>query len=128
LVKAIRTSFGLLHDQFQREQQARRDKTERRIELIAALLLIPTFVVGLFGANTWLPGDRRPPGDLSAFFIMLAAIATFTVAGVVFIRTMQREQRREERTLREQARLRESVFDHSGGDWDALIRGSGSDT
>jgi CorA-like Mg2+ transporter protein len=57
-----------------------RDRIEsraRRIEVLAAVFLIPTLIVGFYGANTWLPGQQREWG----FWVMVAVIVMLTWIG-----------------------------------------------
>jgi CorA-like Mg2+ transporter protein len=82
LGETLRASFQLLHLQ---EHQIERERAERRLrqlELIAAIFLIPTLVVGLYGSNTWLPGQ----GEVWGFLVMLAGLFVLTTIGLVLIR------------------------------------------
>ena len=62
---------------------------QRRIEIIAAIFLIPTFIFGLYGANTWLPGQGQEWG----FALMVAVMALATVAGVLLLKRWHDEKR-----------------------------------
>jgi hypothetical protein len=84
---ALRSSFHLLHLEEQERERERREEVQRRIEVIAAIFLIPTFIVGVYGANTWLPGQGREWG----FAAMLLITVTLTVAGVILLRRWQVE-------------------------------------
>lgn len=70
----LRGSFHLLNIKASEAQRERHEKLQRRIELIAAAFLVPTLIVGFFGANTWVPGEHRHWG----LTIMLLAIAILT--------------------------------------------------
>ncbi len=41
------------------EARSRKERTQHRVELIAAIFLVPTLVVGFYDANTWVPGQGR---------------------------------------------------------------------
>ena len=81
LGEALRSSFHLIHLEEAECERERREQMQRRIEVIAAIFLIPTFIFGLYGANTWLPGQGREWG----FVAMLAVMALFTLAGVLLL-------------------------------------------
>jgi hypothetical protein len=55
LSDAVRGSFGLLQTQ-QSEQ------LQRKVELITVVFLVPTLIAGLWGENTWVPGQGKPWG------------------------------------------------------------------
>jgi CorA-like Mg2+ transporter protein len=81
LGEALRASFHLIHLEEVERERERREQMQRRVELIAAIFLIPTFIFGLYGANTWLPGQGREWG----FAVMLAVMGVFTLSGVLLI-------------------------------------------
>jgi Mg2+ and Co2+ transporter CorA len=59
LGERLRSSF---HSLQLLKAEAHRDRIEarqRRIEVLAAIFPIPTLIVGFYGANTWLPGERK---------------------------------------------------------------------
>lgn len=58
----LRSSFQLLHIQKAEAQREHRERVQRRVEIIATVFLVPTLVVGFFGANTWVPGEHRHSG------------------------------------------------------------------
>jgi hypothetical protein len=70
----LRSSFHLLYIKTSEAQRERHERQQRRIELIAAGFLVPTLIVGFFGANTWVPGEHRHWG----LTIMLAAMVVLT--------------------------------------------------
>jgi hypothetical protein len=113
LGKVVRAAFGLMHSQLEEQGRERRERTARFVEIIAAVFLVPTLVVGFFGANTWLPGDAdSSPGTTDAFRVMLVALLVFTVAAVSGVLLWQRSQRRRDRDAAEQRRrLRESMLE-----------------
>jgi len=58
----------------------------RRVEIGAAAFLIPTLVVGFYGANTWVPGQ----GSHWGFWVMLAALIALSLLGVGLVLRWQR--------------------------------------
>lgn len=102
--ETLRSSFNMLHVQQLEEQRDRREELMRRIEIGAAAFLIPTLVVGFYGANTWVPGQ----GSHGGFWVMVVALLAFGCVGVIAVIYMQRQQdrRREETAERETDRLR----------------------
>ena len=44
---------------------------------MAAIFLIPTLIVGFYGANTWVPGQQRH----CSFWVMVVVIITLTYMG-----------------------------------------------
>jgi Mg2+ and Co2+ transporter CorA len=63
-------------------QSRRSERLDERITAITSLLLVPTLVVGIYGANTDLPGRDHWGG----FFIMLALIVVSAVLSLVLVR------------------------------------------
>ena len=66
---ALRSSFHLLHLEEHERERERREGMQRRIEIMAAIFLIPTFVFGLLRGQHLAPrsGSRvglRPHGGL----------------------------------------------------------------
>lgn len=65
--------------------QQSRDASERlqhQLEKVAALLLVPTLIAGVFGANTALPGQ----GAWTGFWLMLALMLVSGVALYAYLR------------------------------------------
>jgi CorA-like Mg2+ transporter protein len=75
LSETLRQSFGLLHLEQTEEQRQRSESMQRRFELVAVAFLVPTFIVGFYGANTWVPGQ----GEAWGFEVMVVAL----VAGIL---------------------------------------------
>jgi CorA-like Mg2+ transporter protein len=75
LSATLRQSFGLLHLEQTEEQRKRNEQVQRRNERLAAAFLVPTFVAGLYGANTWVPGQGRHWG----FWVMLVVLIVFSM-------------------------------------------------
>jgi hypothetical protein len=78
LSETLRPAFGLLHAKQAEEQREREEKSARQLERRATMLLVPTLVVGFYGANTWVPGQNRHWG----FYVMVAILVVFTVASM----------------------------------------------
>jgi hypothetical protein len=93
LGKTLRASFHLLHAEEQEGERERREDFQRRVELVAAVFLIPTFIVGFYGANTWLPGENKQWG----FVAMLIVVVLLTLLGVTLLRRFQRQREAERR-------------------------------
>jgi len=90
LAGTMRASFGLLHAQLEDEAHERTDRLQRQLGYLATLVLIPTLVVGFYGANTYVPGQ----GKRSGLFVMIGVIVALTLLGLLLFR---RYQRREDR-------------------------------
>jgi hypothetical protein len=98
LSNTLRASFSVLHVQLSEKQRERQVEMQHRVELIAAIFLVPTLIVGFYGANTWVPGQGRHWG----FWIMVLALLAGT--GLIFslILRWQRAQREENRRAAEE--------------------------
>lgn len=81
LGETLRSSFHLLHIQKAEEQRERNEELQRRVEMLATGFLIPTLIVGFYGANTWVPGEQRHWG----FWVMVAIMVAFTTMGMVVL-------------------------------------------
>lgn len=106
---ALRAALQLLHIEQNEKRREEAERVQRRIELAAAAFLIPTLIVGFYGANTWVPGQ----GSHRGFWGMVAVLVFFTVVGLVLVRRWQAQQKRaaeevarERRELQEQLRQR----------------------
>ncbi len=82
LSETLRQAFGLLHVEQAEEQRRRDEKSARRLETLAAIFLVPTLVVGFYGANTWVPGQGRHWG----FWVMVGVLALLSCVTVVALR------------------------------------------
>jgi Mg2+ and Co2+ transporter CorA len=112
LSDTLRQSFGLLHLEQTEEQRRHSERMQRRIELLAAIFLLPTFIVGFYGANTWVPGQGRHWG----FYVMVAALV---VMGTLVVGYVLRAHRRTEAVRKaataERKRMRDQLLrGHSG--------------
>ena len=109
LAQSLRGALQLLHIEQNEKRREEAERVQRRIELAAAAFLIPTLIVGFYGANTWVPGQ----GKHSGFWVMVVVLIAFTVVGLVMVRRWQGQQKRaaeqvatERRELQEQLRSR----------------------
>ncbi len=93
LSEALRQAFGLLHAKQAEAQRQREERSARQLERNAALLLVPTLVVGFYGANTWVPGQGRHWG----FYVMLGVLILGTSLAMIALRA--RRDRRLDRLL-----------------------------
>jgi Mg2+ and Co2+ transporter CorA len=107
LSNTLRQSFGLLHLEQTEEQRRHSERTQHRVELIAAGFLVPTFVVGLYGANTWVPGQGRHWG----FWVMVVVLAVLSVAVVAWVwRMQQRAEAAQRAAVEERKRMRDELL------------------
>jgi Mg2+ and Co2+ transporter CorA len=84
LGESLRSSFHSLQLLAAEGQRDRNELRQRRIERMAAIFLIPTLVVGFYGANTWVPGQQRHWG----FWVMVVAIVALTLIGWNLIKAL----------------------------------------
>ncbi len=75
---ALRASFALVHEERQRRRST-------RVERIAVIALVPTFIASFFGANTKLPGG----GTWAGFDEMIAAMIVCTILALFLLRVLQ---------------------------------------
>lgn len=107
LSETLRQSFGLLHLEHSEEQRKRSERMQRRNELLAAGFLVPTLIVGFYGANTWVPGQGRHWG----FWVMVTLLAVLSVLVVtVFWRGHQRTEAELEAAEENRRRKREELL------------------
>ncbi len=107
LSETLRQSFGLLHLEQSEEQRKRSERTQRRNELLAAGFLVPTLVVGFYGANTWVPGQGRHWG----FWVMVTVLAVLSVLVVtVFWRNHERTEAELKAAEEDRRRKREELL------------------
>ena len=104
LATALRTAFSSVYSVEEQRGRDRKEETQRRIELIAAAFLVPTLVVGFYGANTWLPGQGSHTGKTSAFIEMATAIVLLTGVVVFLLYWWHRHQEQDLRRRNEQRR------------------------
>jgi Mg2+ and Co2+ transporter CorA len=102
----LRSSFQVLHVQQAQEEREQGERTQHRIEIMAAAFLIPTLVVGFYGANTWIPGQGKRWG----FEVMVAALVLLSLGGAALVRYWHKQQAAQTAKLKqERARLRSQL-------------------
>ncbi len=107
LSERLRQSFGLLHLEQSEEQREQSEKVQHRIEIAAAVFLVPTLIVGFYGANTWVPGQGRHWG----FWVMVAVMILLSLGAViVVIQLQQRSSRAAIRAGSERKRVRTELL------------------
>jgi hypothetical protein len=107
LADTMRLSFNVLHVQQADEERDRKERTQHRIELIAAIFLVPTLVVGFYGANTWVPGQGQHWG----FWVMLAVLVVLSIGAVTVVLNWRRQERKEAaRAADERKRMRSDLI------------------
>jgi hypothetical protein len=79
LSDTLRQTFSLLHVEQAEEQRRRDERSARRLEKLAAIFLVPTLVVGFYGANTWVPGQNKHWG----FYVMVGVLALLSCVTLV---------------------------------------------
>ncbi len=105
--ETLRQSFGLLHVEQAEEQRQRGEKLARRFEVIGAAFLVPTLVVGFYGANTWIPGQNKHWG----FWVMVVLLVALSLVAVLVVTLMQqRAEKAAARAVLEKAKLRRELL------------------
>jgi Mg2+ and Co2+ transporter CorA len=103
----LRSSFQVLHVQQAQEEREQSERTQHRIEIMAAAFLIPTLVVGFYGANTWIPGQGKRWG----FEVMVAALLVLSLGGAALMNYWHRQQKAKASKLaNERAQLRAELM------------------
>lgn len=103
LSETLRQSFGLLHLEQTEEQRQHTERMQRRIEIAAAAFLVPTLIVGFYGANTWVPGQGRHWG----FWVMVGALVLLSAVALAAVTFSQyRTQQVARRASEERRRMR----------------------
>jgi len=111
LSETLRQSFGLLHLEQTEEQRQRSESMQRRFEFIAVAFLVPTFIVGFYGANTWVPGQ----GEAWGFEVMVVAlIAGVLIATIGIWLAHRRTKALRRRALEERREMRNRLLLGSG--------------
>jgi hypothetical protein len=110
LSETLRQSFGLLHLEQTEEQRQHSERMQHRVELAAAAFLVPTLIVGFYGANTWVPGQGQHWG----FGVMVALLILLSVLSVRAVTRMQkRAEAARQAAARERQKMRSELL--SGG-------------
>jgi Mg2+ and Co2+ transporter CorA len=81
LADTMRDTFQVLSARLLEEQRDRREQLQRRIEIAAAAFLVPTLIVGFYGANTRVPGQ----GTWQGFWGMVVALVVLSALSVAAV-------------------------------------------
>ena len=107
LSETLRQSFSLLHLEQTEEQRVQSERVQHRVELAAAAFLVPTLIVGFYGANTWVPGQGRHWG----FWVMVAVLVLLSAATLLGVLRMQRRsQEMARRAAHDRERMRTELL------------------
>jgi Mg2+ and Co2+ transporter CorA len=87
LSEELRSAFDVVQSQSTARQlalaQRQQDQTkglQQKLELITAVLLVPTLVAGIFGANTYLPGKEKSLGlQVMLVLMVVGAVGAYLV-------------------------------------------------
>jgi Mg2+ and Co2+ transporter CorA len=85
IADGLRSSLDILLSSNAQDQRKQGERLEQRLTLITSVLLVPTLVVGLYGANTKLPGRDTWQG----FWIMVALMVLSAVGSFFLIRAVR---------------------------------------
>jgi len=81
LSDALRDDLDLIHLMLSREQADKTDLLQTSLQVVAAPFVAAAIVVGIYGANTWLPGK----GNGLGFGIMVAATVLVAFVGYLLL-------------------------------------------
>jgi hypothetical protein len=110
LSETLRQSFGLLHLEQTEEQRRHSERMQHRVELAGVAFLVPTLIVGFYGANTWVPGQQRHWG----FWVMVLLLILLSVASVAaLVRMQRRTEAARQAAARERQRMRSELLSSS---------------
>jgi hypothetical protein len=119
LSATLRQSFGLVHLEQAEEQREHTERMQRRVEIAAAAFLVPTLIVGFYGANTWVPGQGRHWG----FWVMVLVLILLSAIALAVVSMNQRRTLQAANNAREERRrMRTEML---GGKSSASISGTG---
>lgn len=99
LFESIRADMDLLMLQSVGTQQESSEKLNLRLGKMTALVLVPTLVAGIFGANTQIPGEGRWTGfEIMVLLMITSALAVYLPMRQIFHdREVSRQRFRERR-------------------------------
>jgi Mg2+ and Co2+ transporter CorA len=86
LSDVLRTSTDLVTTMESSEQSRQAERFQELVTLVAAVLLVPTLVAGIYGANTRLPGE----GHWTGFALMIVTMVVSAALTYVAIRRWRR--------------------------------------
>lgn len=92
----LRSAYDLLQLRESERERERDDKFQRNIAVGGAVILIPTLVAGIMGANTWVPGQWKEP-DSPPHWAFLVLIGVVMLSGAVAWLAIQWLQNRDQR-------------------------------
>lgn len=96
LGETLRSEFQLLHLEQHEVEREKAEERQRRLERVATVFLVPTLVVGFYGANTWIPGE----GENWGFWVMVSVLLILTVTSLAFLRRLHAERAKAIKTAR----------------------------
>jgi Mg2+ and Co2+ transporter CorA len=106
LSETLRQSFSLLHLEQTEEERRHSERMQQRLELAAVVFLVPTLIVGFYGANTWVPGQGRHWG----FWVMVAALVLLSLSSLFVVAQLHRRSNEASRSAAaERRRLRHEL-------------------
>lgn len=88
LSNVMRSSFGVMHVQLAEQERDRKERTQHLVAIGAAVFLVPTLVVGFYGANTWVPGQGRHWG----FYVMVVLLIVLSGAALYVVLKWRRDE------------------------------------
>jgi Mg2+ and Co2+ transporter CorA len=92
----LRSALDLVQLQLAQVQGRKTERLQQKVEIIAAVLLVPTLVAGAYGANTDFPGLGAEWGTVAMLVLMVVGgVGTF-----LFLRWLRE---REERIVAEES-------------------------
>jgi Mg2+ and Co2+ transporter CorA len=107
LSETLRQSFGLLHLEQAEEQRQHTERMQRRVEIAAAAFLVPTLIVGFYGANTWVPGQGQHWG----FWVMVMVMIVLSGVALLLVSLSQRRATQAaNKTIEERRRMRTEML------------------
>jgi hypothetical protein len=107
LSQTLRQSFSLLHLERVEEQRRRSEQNQHRFEAAAAVFLVPTLIVGFYGANTWVPGQGKHWG----FWVMVGLLFLLSLSALVTVLLLHRRAGAAAKKAKaEQERLRAALL------------------
>jgi len=81
LGETLRGSFHLIHIKKTEAKREHNERLQRDLSFLATGFLVPTLIVGFYGANTWIPGEHRQWGFLGMILVII--VATISVSLVL---------------------------------------------
>lgn len=95
----LRSAYELVQTELAERQRHTDDQLVRTLSIAGAVVLIPSLIAGIAGANTWLPGR----GSIAAFAVMLCLMVALSLIAVRAISHSRKRHRESELQLRPQS-------------------------